>query len=185
MIDGALAERLPCLRGLHRRFFLEELAARDHDVAPSGLELRDAEAQPLADVGPALDASPVDLGSGAERAHAADLHAVAALDLARDDAFHRDAIGERLLELARQVAPSARDTLEDDRPALRAVVHDGRLDLVALLQGHRSGLLVAELGDVDGGFRLAAHRHECGRRAHRDHPASYDLASLQPPFAPG
>src|SRR5262249_52704611 len=177
--DGALVQPLPGLGGLRFGLLVEKLAARDDDVPSSPLELRDAKAEPFADVGPTLDAPPVDLGAGAERPDASELHLVAALDLARHHAFHWDPVRERLLELARQVAAAARDPLQHDRAAARAVVHHGRLDLVSLLDAHRPRAGVAKLGDVDRGLGLAADGHERGRRAHRDHAAANDFAGTE------
>src|SRR5262249_25321169 len=68
--DGPLAQPLPRLRGLRGGFLLEELPAGDDDVPSSSLELRDAEAQAFADVGPAVRAAPVDLGARAEGSYA-------------------------------------------------------------------------------------------------------------------
>src|SRR5262249_57333537 len=106
------------------------------------------ELQTLAGVDPALDATPVDLRAGTERAHAADLDLVASLDLARDDAFHRDAIGKCLLQLAGQVSAAAGDAFQHDRAGARAVVHDRGLDLVAFLERDLAARRVAELADV-------------------------------------
>src|SRR5262249_49408497 len=71
------------------------------------------------------------------------------------------------------------------RAGARAVVHDGGLDLVALLQRDGSRLRIAELGDVDRGLRLAADRHEGGRRTHRDHAPAHQVAGRESALASG
>src|SRR5262249_10863804 len=113
--DGTLAQPLPRLGRLGLRLLVEELAAGHDDVATARLELGAADLQTLAAVDPPPDGPPVDLRAGTERAHAADLDLVASLDLARDDAFHRDAIGECLLQLTRQVSAAAGDAFQHDR----------------------------------------------------------------------
>ena len=123
-------------------------------------------------------AAAVDLRPRAERAHGAELHVVATLVLARHEPLDRDAVLERLLELARHVAATAGDTFQHDRAGARAVVDDRRFELVAHLDRDLAGLRVTELGDVDGGLRLAADRDERGRCADGDHAAADDVAGL-------
>src|SRR5262249_46225689 len=95
----AHAEPGPDLRGLPGGLLLEALPARDDQVAPSRLELRDPETEALPDVLHALRPSPVDLRSRAEGTHAPDLYVVAALVLAGDEALDRDPVRECLFDL--------------------------------------------------------------------------------------
>jgi|SRR4030095_959216 hypothetical protein len=62
-----------------------------------------------------------------------------------DHLLDRDAVRERLRELARHVTPAAGDTLQHDPAGARAVVDDGRLDLVAFLETHLTRLGIAKL----------------------------------------
>src|SRR5262249_4788916 len=66
--DGADLDALPRFGSLLRGFFFEQRAARDDDVAAAGLDLGDAEAQPLADVAGGIATPPIDLRPGAEGA---------------------------------------------------------------------------------------------------------------------
>src|SRR5205814_8738382 len=131
----------------------------------------------------AVGAPAVDLRSRAERAHVADLYVVAALVLAGDETLDRDAVRERLLELTRDVAATAGDALQHDRPRAAAVVHDRRLDLVSLVELNLARLRIAELAEVDRRLGLAADGDEGGRRANRDHPPADDVPGCDPPLA--
>src|SRR5205814_10055617 len=119
--DRADAESRPGRGALCRGLCLEQLSPRDDDVAGPGVEPGDAEAEALSDVLRALDPPAVDLRSGAEGAHAPDLHLVAALVLPGDHAFDRDRMLERLLELAGNVPPTPGDFSQHDRPGPRPV----------------------------------------------------------------
>src|SRR5262249_40603927 len=141
-----------------------------------GIELRDAEAETLADVLGALRPPPVDLRSGAEGAHARDLHVVATLVLPGDHALDGDSVCVGLLELARDVATAAGDPLQHDRPRACPVVDDGRLDLVALAEVELTRCRVAELAQIDRRLGLAADGDERRAGADGDHPAADDVA---------
>src|SRR5439155_25319239 len=174
--DRADAEPGPHRRGLRPGLLLQELPARDDDVAAAGIELRDSEAETLADVLCALRPPAIDLRPRTEGPHPGDLHVVAALVLPRDHALDRDPVRVRLLELARDVAPAARDSLQHDRPRARPVVDDRRLDLVALPEMDLARRRIAKLAELDRRLGLAADGDEGRRGADRDHPSADDVA---------
>src|SRR6185369_12785131 len=125
----------------------------------------------------------IDLRPGTERAHAPDLHVVAALVLSGDHALDRDPVRERLLQLTGDVSAAAGDPLQRDRSRARAIVDDRRLDLVALAELNRTGRRIAELGEVDRRLGLVADRDERRRGADRDHGAADDVAGGDPALA--
>src|SRR5437870_8330302 len=110
--DRAHAKLGPNHPSLLRGLLLEKLPARYDDVATPRLELGDPEAEAQTDVLRPFDPPPIDLRSRAEGTHAPDLHVVAALVLAADEALDRDPVRERLLELARDVPAAAGDPLQ-------------------------------------------------------------------------
>src|SRR3989449_4289621 len=174
--DRAAAEFAQAPRSRLRGFLLGKLQARADDVATSRLELRDPEAEAQTDVLCPLDPPSIDLRSRAEGTHAPDLHVVAALVLAGDEALDRDPVRERLLELARDVPAAPGDPLQDDRPRARPVIDDGRLDLVALVELHLARRGVAELAELDRRLGLAPDGDEGRRGADGDHAPADDVA---------
>ncbi|MFN8640675.1 MAG: hypothetical protein U0802_03065 [Candidatus Binatia bacterium] len=178
--DVADLQPLPGLRRLLRRLLVEQRAARDDDVAAAALDLGDAEAQALADVLRRLAAAAVDLRPRTEGAHRADLHLVAALHLRGHQPLDGDAVRQRLLELAGDVAAAADGAFQHHRARAAAVVHHRRLDLVADRQPRRARGRVDELGEVDHRLALAADLDEGAAPAERDHPTAHHLAHRQP-----
>jgi len=174
--DRAHAKLGPNHRCLLRGLLLEKLPARDDDVATPRLELRDPEAETQTYVLRPLDSPSIDLRSRAEGTHAPDLHVVAALVLAGDEALDRDPVRERLLELARDVPAAAGDPLQNDRPRAGAVIDDRRLDLVAFVELHFARRGVAELAELDRRLGLAPDGDEGRRGADGDHAPADDVA---------
>src|SRR6185369_4056901 len=144
-----------------------------------------AEAEALADVLGGLAPAHVDLRRRAEGAQPDDLHVEAALVLTRDEPFRRDAVRERLLELAGHVAAAPERLLEHDRPGAGAVVGDRRLALVADGDRDLAGFRVTELGEADDSFRLAADRDERGLGTDHDHLSAYVVADAEAALAFG
>src|SRR5699024_1168016 len=93
--DDALLQSVEQLLALLAVLFLEHVAARHDDIVARAIELDDAELQRLAfQIGGVAHRTHVDQRAGQEGANAADIHGVAALDLAADLAGDRLALFE-------------------------------------------------------------------------------------------
>src|SRR5262249_54173233 len=161
--------------------FLENGAAREHDVAPATVELDDLGADDLPEHGgEVLHGPQVDLRAGEERAHA-HVDGEAALDDFDDLSLHGRAavvgLGDGVphLDLVGLVLG------EDDQPLAVLLGLEVDLDLLAHL---RERARVAELLDGDGPLALVPDVHEDLAVAHLDHPATDDLPFLDVTYTP-
>ena len=154
LADLALLEAREELRLLLRLHALDELAARDDEVAALVGNLDDLELVGLPDVGlELLDGSDLDLAAGEKRLDVVDLDEKAAPDRALDRAGDDAALDVALLYLVPADLVVRRALGEDDHAGLVVLeLAEHHRDLVA----HLGRGVLAEFGHVDGTDRLVA-----------------------------